>query len=192
MKSDEMFEQAKRFMVGGVSAGGRYHPALKKPLILESADGCTMRDVDGNEWIDYHSCSGATLLGFNHPAIREALLQSIAKGFFINFESPYHAGLSAQISKMLPSAEKVRLANSGTEATLAALRLAREVTGKKKIIKFEGHFHGMHEFVFYNWHNRLGEVSPSGEIDKVWDSGGMVSETDSLLVVIPFNDLEMF
>jgi len=192
MKSDEVFEQAKRFMVGGVSAGGRYHPALKKPLILESADGCIMRDVDGNEWIDYHSCSGATLLGFNHPAIREALLQSIAKGFFINFESPYHAQLAAQISKMLPSAEKVRLANSGTEATLAALRLAREVTGKKKIIKFEGHFHGMHEFVFYNWHNRLGEVSPSGEIDKVWDSGGMVPETDGLLVVIPFNDLEMF
>ena len=191
-RSDTVFTEAKRVMVGGVSAGGRYHPSLGKPLILDSADGCFMRDVDGQEWIDYHSCSGATLLGFNHPAIREAVLQSVDRGFFLNFESPYHEQLAAQISRMVPSAEKVRLANSGTEATLAALRLARGFTGRRKFIKFEGHFHGMHEFVFYNWHNRLGAVKPSGEIEKVWDSAGMVSETDDLLVIIPFNDIEIF
>jgi glutamate-1-semialdehyde 2,1-aminomutase len=191
-RSDEVFTRAKTVMTGGVSAGGRYHPSLKKPLLLESVDGCIMRDVDGQEWIDYHSCSGATLLGFNHPAIREAVLQSVERGFFMNFESPFHEQFARQISKMVPSAQKVRLANSGTEATLAALRLARDFTGRKKFIKFEGHFHGMHEFVFYNWHNRLGCVQPSGEIEKVWDTAGMVSETDDLLVIIPFNDIALF
>ena len=191
-RSDDVFAKARRFMTGGVSAGGRYHPSLKKPLILESADGCIMRDIDGNEWIDFHSASGATLLGFNHPAIRAAVLESVEKGFFLNFESPYHVELAEQISRMVPSAERVRLANSGTEATLAALRLARDFTGRRKFIKFEGHFHGMHEFVFYNWHNRLGAVLPSGEIEKVRDTAGMVPETDDLLIVIPYNDIELF
>lgn len=178
-------------MVGGVSAGGRYNPSLKKPLLLSHADGCYMYDVDGNTWIDYHSCSGATLLGFNHPAIREALYKAIEKGFFINFESEYHAELCELISRMVPSAEKVRFANSGTEATLAAIRIARGYTGKKRIIKFEGHFHGMHEFVFYNWHNRLGTMAENKEISKVWDSGGMVDETDELITIIPYNDPEI-
>jgi glutamate-1-semialdehyde 2,1-aminomutase len=192
MRSDDIFQKAKLHMVGGVSAGGRFHRVLQMPLILESANGCIMKDVDGREWIDFHSCSGATLLGFNHSSMREALKKSIELGWFINFESPYHAELAAQVSKMLPCAQKVRLANSGTEATLAALRLAREYSGKKKVIKFEGHFHGMHDFVFYNWHNKLGQMGASGEIGKVHDTAGMVSELDELLIVIPFNDTEVF
>ncbi|MDP2815360.1 MAG: aminotransferase class III-fold pyridoxal phosphate-dependent enzyme [Rectinemataceae bacterium] len=192
MRSDDIFQKAKNYMVGGVSAGGRYHRVLQKPLILESADGCIMKDVDGREWIDFHSCSGATLLGFNHPSMREALQKSLELGFFINFESPYHTELAEQVSRMLPCAQKVRLANSGTEATLAALRLAREYSGRRKVIKFEGHFHGMHEFVFYNWHNKLGAVESSGEIQKIRDTAGMVPELDDLLIVIPFNDIEVF
>jgi glutamate-1-semialdehyde 2,1-aminomutase len=191
MKSDQIFAEAKKYMVGGVSAGGRFHPTLGKPLILESADGCVMKDVDGREWIDYHSCSGSVLLGFNHPEIRAALEKSLSLGFFMNNESVYHMELAKKISGMVPSAEKVRLANSGTEATLGAVRLARAYSGKKKILKFEGHFHGMHEFVFYNWHNRLGDVQPNGEIGKVWDTSGMVEETDDLIIVIPFNDEEV-
>ena len=192
MRSDEILSKARQYMVGGVSAGGRYHPSLKKPLILESADGCMLKDVDGKEWIDYHTAAGATLLGYNHPAIRDALQESIEMGFFLNNESVYHAELAEMICNMVPSADKVRLSNSGTEATLAALRLARAFTGRKKILKFEGHFHGMHEFLFYNWHNRLGNMNAEGEIDLVWDTGGMVEETDDLLVVIPYNDIGIF
>ncbi len=191
MKSDQIYAEAKKYMVGGVSAGGRIHPTMGKPLILESADGCIMKDVDGREWIDYHSCSGSVLLGFNHPEIRKALEKSISLGFFMNNESAYHTELAKKISSMVPSAEKVRLANSGTEATLAAIRLARAYSGKKKILKFEGHFHGMHEFLFYNWHNRLGEKLPDGEIGKIWDTEGMVEELDDLIIIIPFNDEEI-
>ncbi|HUX14069.1 MAG TPA: aspartate aminotransferase family protein [Spirochaetia bacterium] len=191
MKSDEIYEVAQKYMVAGVSAGGRYHPTIKKPLILDSVDGCYMRDVDGNTWIDFHSCSGATILGFNHPAITEAVEKAVQKGYFINFESEYHTKLAEKIHEMIPSAEKVRLSNSGTEATLAAIRVARAHTGKDKILKFEGHFHGMHEFVFYNWHNRLGAVDASGEIAKVRDSGGLMNCTDDLVIVIPFNDIEL-
>ena len=188
MRSQEILERAGRCMVGGVTAGGRYHPTLKAPLLLESADGCLLRDVDGKEWIDYHTAAGATLLGYNHPAIREALQKSIEMGFFLNNESAYHAELAELIQRMVPSAEKVRLSNSGTEATLGAVRLARAHTGRRRILKFEGHFHGMHEFLFYNWHNRLGAAGADGEIQKVWDTAGMVEETDDLLVVIPYND----
>lgn len=191
MNSDVLFERAKKVLVGGVSSGGRINPSLGKPLLLASADGCHMHDVDGQDWIDFHSSSGATLLGFNHPAIRAAIEESLDLGFFMNFESEYHTCLAEQIASMVPSAEKVRYANSGTEATLAALRVARAYTGKKRIIKFEGHFHGMHEFVFYNWHNRLGDIDANGEISKVWDTGGMVEETDNLITIIPFNDEEI-
>jgi len=188
MNSDRIYEEAKKYMVSGVSAGGRLHRVLGKPLILQSANGCIMTDVDGNDWLDYHSCSGAVLLGYNHPAMRKALEKSLELGFFINFESEYHTVLAKQICSMLPSAQKVRLANSGTEATLAAIRLAREFTGKRKIIKFEGHFHGMHDFLFYNWHNRLGTMNDFGEITKVQDTAGMVQELDDLLIVIPYNN----
>jgi len=192
MTQDPLFKEAKKYMIGGVSAGGRFHPALKRALFLERAEGCRLYDIDGNEWIDYHSSSGAAFLGYNHPEIRSALEQALEMGFFLNFETPYHKELAALICEMVPCAEKVRLANSGTEATLAALRLARAYTGKSKILKFEGHFHGMHEFVFYNWHSHIGEQKESGELKPIQDSAGIPSAMDDLVVVIPYNDIDLF
>ena len=95
MTQDQHFKEAKNYMVGGVSAGGRVHPALKRALFLERADGCRLYDIDGNEWIDYHSSSGAAFLGYNHPAIKSALEQALEMGFFLNFETPYHKELAA-------------------------------------------------------------------------------------------------
>lgn len=188
---EQLYERAKQVMVGGVSAGGRFHPALQAPLFLERADGCRLYDIDGNEWIDYHSSSGAAFLGYNHPKIREALETTLDMGFFLNFETPYHTELAELICEMVPSADKVRLCNSGTEATLAAVRLARAHSGKSKIIKFEGHFHGMHEFVFYNWHSHIGERLDGGEIKPVHDSPGIPAALDDLIVVIPYNNLDI-
>lgn len=191
MTQDQLYEAAKQYMVGGVSAGGRFHPALKRALFLERAEGCRLYDIDGNEWIDYHSSSGAAFLGYNHPAIRSAVVQTLEMGNFINFETPYHKELAALICEMVPCAEKVRLANSGTEATLAAVRLARAYTGRSKILKFEGHFHGMHEFVFYNWHSHIGEQEQTGELRPIRDSSGIPSVIDDLVIVIPYNDANL-
>jgi glutamate-1-semialdehyde 2,1-aminomutase len=120
------------------------------------------------------------------------LNHAIEMGFFLNFETQYHAELAELICEMVPCAEKVRLCNSGTEATLSAVRLARAHTGKAKILKFEGHFHGMHEFVFYNWHSHLGERNEVGEIKPVQDTSGIPAAMDDLIIVIPYNDYELF
>ena len=192
MRQNDIYQKAKQFMVGGVSAGGRFHPTLNKPLLLERADGCRLYDVDGNEWIDYHGSSGASFLGYNHPAIKAALEKAVEIGFFINFETEYHTELAELICTMVPCAEKVRLCNSGTEATLAAIRLARAHTGRSKIIKFEGHFHGMHEFVFYNIHSRLGERDENGNIEPIRDTSGIPSVLDDLIIVIPYSDINAF
>jgi glutamate-1-semialdehyde 2,1-aminomutase len=192
MKQDDLFLEAKKYMIGGVSAGGRFHPALKRPLFLKKAEGSRLFDIEGNEWIDYHSSSGAAFLGYNHPAIRKALQQCLDMGFFLNFETEHHVALAKLITEMVPCADKVRLCNSGTEATLAALRVARAHTKRNKIIKFEGHFHGMHEFVFYNWHTTLGQVAKSGSIAAVQDTAGIPGIMDDLIIVIPYNDPDVF
>jgi len=144
-------------------AAVRYHPTLGRPLYLEHADGAYLYDADGDRYIENHTSSGASFLGHNHPAIRIGIERALQLGFFCNHETEYHVRLARQLSEMVPSAERVRFNNSGTEATMAAIRLARGVTGRSKILKFEGHFHGMHDYVFYNAHSRLGEVLPTGE-----------------------------
>ena len=144
-KGDSLFQEASQYFIAGAGAAGRFFPTIKRPLYLERADGAYLFDIDGNKYIDYHSSSGATFLGYNHPAIKEAIIQALDMGYFCNYETEYHTKLAELICQSIPSAEKVRFSNSGTEATLGAIRLARGVTGHKKIIKFEGHFHGMHE-----------------------------------------------
>jgi glutamate-1-semialdehyde 2,1-aminomutase len=192
LRGAQLYKIAEHYFIGGAGAAGRYHPTLGRPLYLERADGAYLYDVDGNRYIDYHTSSGASFLGHNHPAIRSGIERALQMGFFCNHETEYHVRLARQLSEMVPSAERVRFNNSGTEATMAAIRLARGVTGRSKILKFEGHFHGMHDYVFYNAHNRLGEVLPTGEIAHVHDSGGVPSELDALITVIPWNDREIF
>lgn len=191
MSLDSIYEHGKKYMIGGVSASGRYHSILKKSLVLKSADGCKMVDVDGNEWIDYHNASGASLLGFNHPKIKEGLLKAVEMGNITYMETEYNSKFAEKLSSMVPSAEKVRLCNSGTEATMHAIRIARGYNQKKKIIKFEGHFHGMHELIFYNWRDSLGEVLPEGNISLIRCTDGMVDEFDQLVVVLPWNNPEI-
>ncbi len=189
---DKSFELAERYLIGGAGAAGRYHPTLGRPLYLERADGAYLFDVDGNKYIDYHTSSGASFLGYNHPAIRAGIEKALGMGFFCNFETGSHIRLAQYVCEMVPSAERVRFNNSGTEATMAAIRLARGVTGRTKILKFEGHFHGMHDYVFYNAHSRLGNRLPNGEITCVHDSAGVPAELDAVITVIPWNDAEVF
>lgn len=191
MKLDELNKRAQNVMVKGVSASGRYHAILNKSLLLQKADGCIMTDVDGVEWIDYHNESGAGLLGFNNPKMKEALLKALEMGNINYMETEYNLCLAEKISSMVPSAEKVRLCNSGTEATLHAIRLARGYNKKKKIIKFEGHFHGMHELIFYNWRDKIGDILPEGNISLIRGTDGMVDEFDQLVVVLPWNNIEI-
>jgi glutamate-1-semialdehyde 2,1-aminomutase len=158
-------------------------------MYLARADGAYLYDVEGQEYIDFNSSAGAAFFGYNHPRIRKAIEKSLPMGFFMNFESEYHYQLADKICQVIPSAEKVRFSNTGTEVTMGAVRLARAFTGKDKIVRFEGHFHGMNELVFYN-HGVLAEMDAYGEVAAKPDSAGFPSAYADPIVVVEFNRIE--
>ena len=189
MKAEEVFRRAQRSYLYGTSAAGRYHPALGMPLYLERADGAHLYDVDGKEYIDFNTSAGAAMFGYNHPRLRKAVDRSLELGFFMNFESEFHYRLADRICEVVPSGEKVRLSNTGTEVTMGAVRLARAFTGRDRIVHFEGHFHGMSELVFYN-HGSLGEMDRYGEVTPVPDSAGFAASFAEPMIVVEFNRIE--
>jgi glutamate-1-semialdehyde 2,1-aminomutase len=192
MKSEELFCAAQKHMVGGVGAGGRYHPLLGHAVYVTRGRGSRFWDVDGKEYIDFFTGSGANFLGHDHPAIRKAIQEALEVGIICNGETEFHSQLADLISAAVPCAEKVRFANSGTEATMAAIRIARAYTGKPKILKFEGHFHGMHDYLWYNCAAGVGETRTDGTIAPLPDSDGMPAALADLILVAPFNNLEVF
>jgi glutamate-1-semialdehyde 2,1-aminomutase len=190
-KAWAVYEQAKKTMVGGVNAGGRYDSLWGRPFLVARGEGCRVWDIDGNEYIDFSQASGAMIHGYNHPAIRQAVLGAIETGAYCNYESEQHGELARMLCEIVPSAERVRLSNTGTEATMGALRLARAYTGKNKILKFEGHFHGMHDYTFFNWQTPLTDADADGLIRPAADTEGIPPSLADLLIVIPFNDVEV-
>ncbi|MCX6624405.1 MAG: aminotransferase class III-fold pyridoxal phosphate-dependent enzyme [Acidobacteria bacterium] len=185
MKSDELLARAQAHLVGGVGAGGRYHPLLGRALYLARGRGARFWDVDGREYLDFFTGSGANFLGHGHPAITDAVRQALEIGVICNGETEYHARLAELIAEAVPCAEKVRFANSGTEATMGAIRIARAYTGKPKILKFEGHFHGMHDYLWYNCSAGASQVRADGTIAPRPDSQGMPGALAELIGCIP-------
>src|SRR4051812_25297570 len=183
----ELRERALAVMPGGVTAGGRFNPVLGSSYYFDHGDGPRLWDVDGNEYIDYSSSNGASMLGHNHPRIAEAVRRGLDKGTMCTQETPEHVELCERICEVIPSAEKVRLSNTGTEATMAALRIARAATGRERVLKFDGHFHGMHDYVLFNCHTPPDEATAS-ETPSSPDSAGTPAGQGDLLLNIPFND----
>jgi glutamate-1-semialdehyde 2,1-aminomutase len=148
--------------------------------------------VDGKEYIDFFTGSGANFLGHGHPAINQAIREALDVGVICNGETEYHSQLAALVTAAVPCAEKVRFANSGTEATMGAIRIARGYAGKPKILKFEGHFHGMHDYLWWNCSAGVGAIRDDGTVTPLPDSEGMPGSVGDLVVVVPFNDLAAF
>lgn len=189
---DEHFRFAESYLLSGTGAPPRIFPLIGRPLYLERADGAYLYDIDGNAYVDLHSSAGAALLGHNHPAIKAAIQRALDHGFYCNYESESHARVAQYICEMVPSAELVRFCGSGSEATAAALRVARAVTGRKRILKFEGHFNGMHDQLFFNMDATLGARLPNGEVTPAHESAGVPDDLDALITVLPFNDPDTF
>jgi glutamate-1-semialdehyde 2,1-aminomutase len=192
MKSDELYARAQKHLIGGVGAGGRFHPLLGHALYFARGKGSRLWDVDGKEYIDFFTGSGANFLGYDHPSTRAAIEQALDVGIICNGETEYHARLAELVSEAVPCAEKVRFANSGTEATMGAIRIARGYTGKSKILKFEGHFHGMHDYLWFNCSAGVGDLREDGTVTPLPDSAGIPPEMAELVLVVPFNDLDAF
>jgi len=142
-KSRELFERAKELIPGGVNSPVRAFKAVGgNPLFIDSGKGARIRDVDGNSFIDYVCSWGPLILGHCHPQVMEALRQVLETGTSYGAPTEREVELAELIREAFPSVEKVRLTNSGTESTMAALRLARGFTGRPLIVKFEGCYHG--------------------------------------------------
>jgi len=142
-KSKTLFERAVQIMPGGVNSPVRAFKAVGgNPLFIDRAEGSKIYDADGNEYIDYVCSWGPIILGHNNAAIREAATRAAQKGMSFGAPTEAEVKLAEKIISYAPGVEMVRMVNSGTEAVMSALRLARACTGRQKIIKFEGCYHG--------------------------------------------------
>ncbi len=142
-RSEQLFEQAKKLMPGGVNSPVRaFHSVHLNPVFIVSGKGCKIKDVDGKEYIDFVGSWGPLILGHAHEEVLAAIRKTAEKGTSFGAPTELENRLAGKIIEMVPSVEMVRMVNSGTEATMSAIRLARGYTGKDKIIKFEGCYHG--------------------------------------------------
>ncbi|MGY1530284.1 glutamate-1-semialdehyde 2,1-aminomutase [Luteimonas sp. A649] len=142
-KSKALFARARELIPGGVNSPVRAFKSVGgEPFFVERADGAYLHDVDGNRYIDYVGSWGPMIVGHNHPRVREAVQAAIASGLSFGAPCPAEVTMAETITRIAPSCEMVRMVNSGTEATLSAVRLARGATGRQRIVKFEGCYHG--------------------------------------------------
>ena len=150
-----------------------------------------MYDLDGREYIDLCCSHGATILGHNNAKIKQAIKKALEMGIVCSYETEYQSQLAKKIVDLVPCAELVRFTCSGTEATMHSIRLAREYTKKEKIIKFEGHFHGYHDYVQYSWSPPLDVAGPKNSPIPYPQSGGIPSGIADYIIILPFSNLEV-
>jgi len=182
-KSEELFEKAKRFIPGGVNSPVRaFYPY---PFFADHAKGSHIFDVDGEEYIDYCLAYGPLILGHSHPKIVEEVRAQLENGSLFGTPTAQEVELAELICKVVPSAEMVRLVSTGGEATMSAIRAARGYTERKKIMKFEGCYHGAHDYV-------LVKAGSGATTFGMPTSLGVPEETIRNTIVVPFNDAEKF
>lgn len=141
--SESLFTRAKKVLPGGVNSPVRAYRAVGlTPRFISKADGAYIWDAEGNKYIDFVCSWGPMILGHNHPVIREAVEKAIQDSLSFGAPTQREVDIAELMVKMVPNIEMVRMVNSGTEAVMSALRLARGATGRNKIIKFEGCYHG--------------------------------------------------
>src|SRR5579875_2435666 len=177
-RSAERFARAARVFPAGVTRDSRHTAPF--PIYVERAQGARKWTIEGHELIDYWMGHGALLLGHNAPAVVEAVQAQLARGTHYGASHDLELEWAEAVCRLHPSVERVRFTSSGTEATLMALRLARAFTGRTKVIKFQGHFHGWHDYLAYG-------VTPPFDAP---NSAGIPRETLSTVLVAPPNDLE--
>ncbi len=142
-QSHALFTRAQTLLPGGVNSPVRAFKSVGgEPFFVQRADGAYLHDVDGNAYIDYVGSWGPMIVGHNHPQVREAVQHAIQDGLSFGAPCPAEVTMAETLTRLVPSCEMVRMVNSGTEATLSAIRLARGATGRMRIVKFEGCYHG--------------------------------------------------
>jgi glutamate-1-semialdehyde 2,1-aminomutase len=181
-KSDQLWAEALKYIPGGVNSPVRAFRAVGgHPFFVTEAKGAHIRDVDGNEYVDYVGTWGPAILGHAHPRIIKAIQAAAEKGTSFGIPNPAEVTMASLICSVVPSVQKVRMVNSGTEAAMSAIRLARGFTKRDKIIKFDGCYHGHADSLLVKaGSGALTFGNP--------DSAGVPAEFTQHTIVLPFND----
>ena len=183
--SAKLFKAAKEVIPGGVNSPVRaFRNVDGDPFFVQRARGCRIWDVDGNEMIDYVGTWGPAILGHAPSAVIEAVHQASKEGLSFGIPNRHEVEMARMICNYVPSVEKVRMVNSGTEATMSAIRLARGYTGRDKIVKFEGCYHGHVDSLLV--------AAGSGALTFGQpDSAGVPADLARLTIAVPFNRPEL-
>ena len=189
--SQQWFERAQKSLVEGVNSPSRGAAVYEGgPIVLERGQGSRVWDIDGNEYIDFMMSFGALIQGHAHPRLVKTVSQAMAEGSHFAAATSAEVEAAESFRRMLPSAEVVRFTNTGSEATMLALRLARAHTGRTKFLKFEGHYHGWYDPFLLNAHGHPPEqLGPTENPTRIPDSEGIPLSIFDDVVLAPWNDV---
>jgi len=194
MTQMEFTTYAKKYLVGGISSSFRMNPFTGRSLYISHADGPYIYDMDGKQYIDFFMGHGACTLGHNRPEIKQSILNIMEAGYFAEYENPVSIELAKKITEHIPCAERVRYTTSGTESTMLAMRLARGYTGKDKMVRIDGHFHGGHDYALPN--NLVAYIdksNPGNRLSTITSlPAGVPKAISDTIYLIPWNQIEVF
>ncbi len=182
--SQQLYNRSCQSLATGVSTIFRRN-VTPVPLYMERGDGPYFYDVEGQQLLDYGLAWGPLIVGNNHPKLNAAIMEQLTKAYTFGYQHQGEIDLAERMCEVIPGVERVIYSNTGTEAVQSALRIARAYTGRDKIIKFEGHYHGWQNNMLVSVHpsqEQLGQTSPS--------CGGQPADEYSLTVTLPWNDLD--
>lgn len=191
-KSKQLLSESKQYLAGGVASTLR--ASMKPtPLFVESGSGPRVRDVDGNEYIDYLLAYGPLILGHAHPSLAEGMNEALKRGVTYGLQHSGEIELAKLLTEILPCADRVALSGSGTEAVMLALRLSRAYTGKTKVIRFHGHFHGWSDAIFTSFPSadmKQSSIGHASESDVPPGTNGQSKNSLQDIIMLPWNDFE--
>ena len=182
---DVLYQRGRNVLPGGVCSSTRLNKAWGRPVYASRAKGARFWDIEGREFLDMSMSHGATLLGHGHESLRQVFDKAWELGGLCSLDTPLHIELAEEICRLIPCGERVRFTSSGSEATLHALRLCRAVSGRDKIIRFFGHFHGYHELTFIGGHPPADQLDASPPYR---ESAGIPQSMAELIVALEYND----
>lgn len=186
-ESEHIQKEANEYILGGVNSPSRSYKAVGggAPVVMDRADGAYFYDVDGNKYIDYLAAYGPIITGHAHPHITEAIKKAAENGVLYGTPTKHEVTFAKMLREAIPSLEKIRFVNSGTEAVMTTIRVARAYTKRDKIIKFAGCYHGHSDLVLVAAGSGPSQLGTP-------DSAGVPKSVAQEVITVPFNDIEQF